>query len=67
MNQLVIGRLKGYLHARMETLREMGIEEESERKVLVSPFTHKANALQDVLNEIARIEAEVITGKEIKA
>lgn len=67
MNQLVIGLTKKWLITEMAASREASLECESMTKA--SRFEDRANTLQEVLNEISKIEAEVITGitgKEMK-
>ena len=63
MNQLVIGLTKKYIIDEMKASREASLDCESISKA--SKFEDRAEVLQEVLNEINRIEVEVITGKEM--
>ena len=64
MQNLVLGIMKKYLLTEMKKYNDMAIEAETATKG--AKYEDKAITLQEVLNELVKIEAEVITGKEME-
>lgn len=60
-NQLIVALLKQYLLSELNTAL-MGEDMEGLSLTEQDELTAKAEAYQDIINELARIEAEVVTG-----
>lgn len=60
-NQLIVAMLKQYLLSELKTAL-MGEDMEGLSLTEQDELSAKAEAYQDIINELARIEAEVVTG-----
>lgn len=60
-NQLIVAMLKQYLLSELKTAL-MGEDMEGLSLTEQDECSAKAEAYQDIINELARIEAEVVTG-----
>ena len=65
MNNLTVALIKKYLIEEMNKNNELAVEADTMKDGIAC--SNKANTLQEVLNEVCRIEVEVITGKEMGA